>query len=281
MDFKKIAVRAASGLVYCLIVVGLIFCGEYGVLSLGILFSILAYTEFSKINDRLNRTNLPILIFDIFCCIALCLFISNSVVFITMFIASISLRFIVELYLKSDNPISNLAHSFLSFIYIGIPMTIMVKIASDWSPMIILAIFLLIWLNDTGAYLVGCTLGKHRLFERISPKKSWEGFFGGLLFCLAGSYLFYQLGNEFFGMDMFGANSFTWLILGFIITIFGTWGDLVESMIKRSLNIKDSGTLIPGHGGILDRIDSLLLVLPVVFIFLYLLTVINNITFGG
>ena len=121
-------------------------------------------------------------------------------------------------------------------------------------------------MNDTGAYLVGCTIGRHRLFERISPKKSWEGFWGGLLFsALTALAYFYFINNEAPNF----ANSIVFYIgLGLVVPVFATFGDLVESMFKRSIGVKDSGNLIPGHGGILDRIDSLLFVIPAVYIYL-------------
>ncbi len=130
--------------------------------------------------------------------------------------------------------------------------------------------FILIWLSDTGAFCVGSLIGKHRLFERISPKKSWEGFFGGLIFCLiAGLVMFYGFHSYFLIMNL-------WQMLGFcaMVCVMGTWGDLVESLIKRSLGVKDSGHLLPGHGGILDRIDSLLVVVPGVTVYIFLICLI-------
>ena len=129
---------------------------------------------------------------------------------------------------------------------------------------ITLCMFILIWLSDTGAFCVGSLCGKHKLFERISPKKSWEGFFGGLLFCIAAGAAFHYL---FDILDLW-----TSMLFGAIVCVFGTWGDLVESLIKRSLGVKDSGNILPGHGGILDRIDSLLLVVPATILFLLIVS---------
>jgi phosphatidate cytidylyltransferase len=133
----------------------------------------------------------------------------------------------------------------------------------EFQPYILLALFITIWVNDTGAYLVGITLGKHRLFERISPKKSWEGFFGGAIFALISGYVFSLLITEI--------NLIEWLIFSEIVVVFGTFGDLIESLIKRTVHVKDSGNLIPGHGGLLDRFDSLLLAAPAIFIYLSIL----------
>ncbi len=125
-----------------------------------------------------------------------------------------------------------------------------------------LAIFILIWTNDTFAFLAGMAFGKHKLFERISPKKTWEGLSGGILMTLAVAYVIYM----FFP----SIGIFNWLIFGFLTSIAAVFGDFIESLLKRSVHVKDSGTLLPGHGGILDRIDSLLLVIPVIYIYLLL-----------
>jgi phosphatidate cytidylyltransferase len=122
----------------------------------------------------------------------------------------------------------------------------------------ILWMFALIWINDTGAYCVGSTMGKHRLCERLSPKKSWEGFFGGMAFCIIASGIYALIAHG----DMLTSIAF-----GLLVCVFATWGDLFESMLKRSAGVKDAGNIIPGHGGVLDRIDSLLFVAPAAAIF--------------
>ena len=118
--------------------------------------------------------------------------------------------------------------------------------------------------NDTGAYCIGSMLGKHRLFERISPKKSWEGSVGGALFALASSFAFAHY-FPFMGMGQ-------WVGLALTIVVFGTWGDLTESLLKRQLGIKDSGNILPGHGGMLDRFDSTLMAIPAAVVYLYIMT---------
>jgi phosphatidate cytidylyltransferase len=129
-------------------------------------------------------------------------------------------------------------------------------------PVFVLALFIFIWINDTGAYLVGILFGKHRLFERISPKKSWEGFFGGLLFTTASSFVFAYFEPEI--------SYYHWMGISLVVVVFGVWGDLVESLIKRTLEVKDSGKAIPGHGGFLDRFDSLLLAVYAVLFYVQL-----------
>ncbi len=266
MDFHKLLIRSISGAVYCAIIVCCILCGYWGVFALGVLLSALACVEMSKMFHELSREELPVLIIDITGCI--CLAIAPIMpVAMLMWIAAMVVRLIEQLYIVEGNPVKEMALSAFKQLYIGLPMLLMTAIAYLIHPMLILAIFIFIWINDTGAFLVGSMFGKHRLFERISPKKSWEGFFGGLIFNLGFSVLFYYCFNDFFGLGGFGTLGI-WLGLAATVSVFGTWGDLVESLMKRSLHIKDSGNLIPGHGGILDRIDSLLLVLPAVTLYL-------------
>lgn len=271
MDLKKVCIRAISGLIYCLVIVGLIFIGDYGVLALSILLAIGSSIEFARINHDLTTKNIPTMLLELAGCVCLCF--SYLIYPLLIWVAIMILRGIEELYIDSDNPIRNLAHSYMCQIYIGIPMAIMTVLSFEISPLFLLAIFFMIWINDTGAYIVGCSIGRHKLFERISPKKTWEGFIGGFLFCLGASALFYFFGNHFYGLDRINANLGIWLGLGAIVAVFGTWGDLFESMMKRSLNIKDSGSIIPGHGGLLDRIDSLLFVLPVTAIYICIIMV--------
>ncbi len=269
MDIKKLMVRSVSGLVYCLVIVGCILAGETGVLVLGGLLSALACIEFARISHDLTTKTIPALVLDIAACVCLCMGYTGYMLF--LWLALMIARFVLELYLDAPHPLRDLAHSMMSQIYIGLPMGIMVVVAHTLSPMLILALFILIWINDTGAFLVGCTLGRHKLFERISPKKTWEGFLGGVAFCVGTAALFGLYCSDFFGMGAVGGGLGAWIGLGAVTAVFGTWGDLVESMIKRNLNIKDSGNIIPGHGGILDRIDSLLLVLPAAALYLALI----------
>jgi len=174
----------------------------------------------------------------------------------------IVLVLIFELYRQKGNPIHNWAYFILGQIFIALPFCLLnfILFIDKWQPLLLLAVFVTIWVNDTGAYLIGVTFGKHHLFERISPKKSWEGFVGGALAALLSGYVFSLLIPEI--------NLVNWLIFSEIIVVFGTFGDLIESQIKRTIDVKDSGNVIPGHGGLLDRFDSMLLASPVVFIYL-------------
>ena len=180
--------------------------------------------------------------------------------------AYLLLRTIVQLYRPRQNAVHSLERSFFSLGYVALPIAMLNGIMSITAPRLLLGMFIFIWLYDTGAYCVGMLLGRHRLFERISPKKSWEGVIGGVAFCIAGAYVTHYWFNEFFQVP----DLKIWVGMSIVVAVFATFGDLVESLIKRTVGVKDSGNLLPGHGGILDRIDSLLLVAPAVFIYLLL-----------
>lgn len=171
--------------------------------------------------------------------------------------------FISELYVKSTKPFENIAITLLGIVYLTIPFSltsVLVFDAGNYDFRLLLSLFIFIWANDVGAYCFGSTLGrlgKHKLFERISPKKSWEGFFGGVLMALLAAFILSSMWAE-----RTGILEYHWYIIAVIIAVVGTFGDLAESMLKRSVGVKDSGNLMPGHGGILDRFDGVLLSFP-------------------
>jgi phosphatidate cytidylyltransferase len=175
--------------------------------------------------------------------------------------------FISELFRKSLHPFINIALTLAGIFYIVLPFSFFIcigfasNIGVKYHPHFILGFLYLLWANDTGAYLIGSKFGKHRLFERISPKKSWEGSIGGAAIALLTAYAI-----SIYFTDL---NLKDWTIVALIIVVTGTLGDLVESMLKRSLNLKDSGNIFPGHGGMLDRFDGLLLSAPSVFFYLF------------
>lgn len=178
----------------------------------------------------------------------------------------LSCIFFIKLYKKSDlKPFTNIAFTFLGIIYVGLPFSLL-HLASfangQYSYQIIMGCLFLLWASDTGAYFAGTRFGKRKLFERISPKKSWEGFVGGAITSLAVSVV---LSYYFHDLVLW-----KWMSISAIIVVAGTYGDLVESLFKRSIAIKDSGSSIPGHGGFLDRFDGLLLSIPFIVTFLYL-----------
>ncbi|RYE18344.1 MAG: phosphatidate cytidylyltransferase, partial [Sphingobacteriaceae bacterium] len=173
--------------------------------------------------------------------------------------------FYAELYRKTDKPFPQIAFTFLGLIYTLLPFVFFMAMAflqKTFDYHLPLGFILLLWTNDTFAYLFGKQFGRNKLFERHSPKKTWEGLFGGILAAIIVAFIISRYFTQI--------STFHWIVVSLIISIFGTMSDLVESMLKRSINIKDSGSILPGHGGFLDRFDGLLLAAPLVFIYLYL-----------
>ena len=174
------------------------------------------------------------------------------------------ITFIVELYRKKDKPFDNIAHTILGLIYIATPFSLLNYIVfwggNSYLPSVLASLFALVWANDTFAFIWGVSFGKHRLFERISPKKSWEGSIGGALSTIVIAYFISNYVSIISTTD--------WIVIAIITVITGSLGDLCESLLKRSLNIKDSGNILPGHGGILDRFDALILAIPFIFVYM-------------
>ena len=212
--------------------------------------------------------------------------VAKSVVFIP-YLVTIVYLFVAELYLKHEDPIQNWAYTMLSQMYIALPFSLLNVLAFNatsqgfvaFNTLLPLSVFIFLWMNDTGAYCIGSLIGRHKLFPRISPAKSWEGSIGGAIVVLVVAYGIGWLDSiQVSDLDsptvLFrGMLSIPeWLGLGLVVAIFGTWGDLVESLFKRTLGIKDSGNILPGHGGMLDRFDSALMAIPAAVIYLYTLS---------
>ncbi|MDE7386506.1 MAG: phosphatidate cytidylyltransferase [Muribaculaceae bacterium] len=262
---KNVIVRSLTGIIYIGIIIGALLAGRSWMLALTLLFTLLAVDEFNRISDS-HKLNPGLRVFDLITAclpsvmiyVFMSLLLFEGIILGIAYVACIIIRFIIPLYIKTDNPLAQTAHSMMTQLYVAWPLAAMLATYS-LSPAIATLMFVMIWLNDTGAFCVGSLLGRHKLFERISPKKSWEGFFGGFIFAIAAGVV----SGMIFTDSMFTIFSIPGLaVLGAVVSVMSTWGDLVESQIKRTLGIKDSGHLLPGHGGILDRIDSLLLVAP-------------------
>jgi phosphatidate cytidylyltransferase len=200
--------------------------------------------------------------------------ITPSSVFIP-YLVSIIYLMVAELYLKAENPINNWAYTMLPQLYIALPFSLLSVLAfsasGHYSFVFPLSVFVFLWTNDTGAYLCGSLLGKHKLFPRISPGKSWEGSIGGGLLVICMALLVWYLLDCYFPGEP-NLTALQWAGLGLTVVVFGTWGDLIESLFKRTLGIKDSGNILPGHGGMLDRFDSSLLAIPAAVVYLYTIT---------
>jgi phosphatidate cytidylyltransferase len=175
--------------------------------------------------------------------------------------------FIQELFKKNDAPFTNIGYTYLGLIFTIVPFTFfhgLAYVMGTFNFHFPMAFLLMLWANDTGAYLVGSKLGKTKLFERHSPKKTWEGLIGGILITALAGYIISLYYTELPLQH--------WIWIGVIISCFGTTGDLIESMFKRSIDVKDSGGILPGHGGLLDRFDGLLIAAPIVYAYLYFVT---------
>lgn len=201
----------------------------------------------------------------------------HSEVFIP-YLLSVIYLLISELYLKNENPVVNWAFTMLGQMYVALPFALLNVLAFRSTPdgvvysyLAPLCIFIFLWSNDTGAYCFGSLLGKHKLFPRISPAKSWEGSIGGGIFVIIIAGLIGYF-TELNGVNDLKMNIPQWMGLGLTVVVFGTWGDLVESLLKRTFKIKDSGSILPGHGGMLDRFDSSLLAIPASVVYLYTIT---------
>jgi phosphatidate cytidylyltransferase len=196
------------------------------------------------------------------------------------YLVSIIYLMVAELYLKAKDPINNWAYTMLSQLYIALPLSLLNVLAFrsngydiQYTYLMPLSVFVFLWINDAGAYCVGSLLGRHKLFPRISPGKSWEGSIGGAVLVVAAAVLIWYY-TDLYDVNDLGLTAYEWAGLGLVVVIFGTWGDLIESLFKRTLGIKDSGNVLPGHGGMLDRFDSTLMAVPASVVYLYTLTLI-------
>lgn len=273
--------RAITGVLFIATLVG---CILYNPLSFGILFTIisaLTIFEFGQLVNmrvegvKINKT--ITMLGGAYLFLAIMGFCTNegqegSKIFLP-YVLLLLYMMISELYLKKESPVLNWAYSMLSQMYIGLPFAMLNVLAFNYdpttssvayNPILPLSIFIFLWLNDTGAYCIGSLIGKHRLFERISPKKSWEGSIAGGVVAIGVSFI---LAHYFPFMSML-----EWAGLALTVVVFGTWGDLTESLFKRQLHVKDSGNILPGHGGMLDRFDSTLMAVPAAVVYLYALT---------
>ena len=267
--------RALTGIVFVIVLLGAILLNQYTFCSLFIIITILGLWEFYRLNS--NERHKPQKYFGTL--IGIVLFItsyieaSRDVIFpFIMVIYGLGFMvFIFEIYRNTEKPFVNIGLTLLGIIYVALPFSLLNFIAfpdltlyhltiERYQPHILLGMIYMIWINDTGAYLVGSKFGKTKLFERISPKKTWEGSIGGAVFALIGAYVISIYYKDIEMMD--------WFIISGIVIVFGTLGDLVKSLLKRSIGVKDSGTILPGHGGILDRFDSIIMSAPFVLIYI-------------
>lgn len=272
--------RSVTGLLFVIILVGAIVSHPIAFVALFSLVS--AYSTF-ELAGLLNNTGQVVINKAISSLASFYLFIAfagfaynltSSVVFIP-YLGIILYLFVSELYLNRANPIGNLGATALTQIYIGLPFALIntlafvtneVTLEPTYHYILPLSLFVFLWVSDSGAYLVGSLIGKRKLFERISPNKSWEGSIGGGVFAVIAAIIL----SHFFTFLSLPQ----WIGFALIIVVFGTWGDLTESLMKRQLQIKDSGNILPGHGGFLDRFDSTILAIPAAVLYLFLIKLV-------
>ncbi|RCH54926.1 phosphatidate cytidylyltransferase [Mucilaginibacter hurinus] len=264
--------RAITGFFFIIVMLGSVLLGAVVFTTFYLLLSILCLHEFNKLIKQSgpdpNLYTGLVNGFFVFAGFAIeCYYPSNKLI---LFIIPVLLGsiFVQELFKKSSaQPFTNIAYCFLGILFTVVPFTFfhaMGFVGGDFNFHIPLGFLLMLWANDTGAYLVGTQLGRTKLFERHSPKKTWEGFIGGIVITAGVAVLL----NKYYPELTLPQ----WIITGAIISVFGTMGDLIESMFKRSINVKDSGGLLPGHGGLLDRFDGLLLAAPIVYAYLFFIS---------
>jgi len=270
-------VRTLSGVVYIVLLIGATLLSPESFILLFGIFLLIAITEFCRLANLKKAT--PVIMgiagLIIFAPYITTDMYSNLLLNAGALLINIALLF--ELFKKGPNaPRDTMGKLARLTGYVILPFILIIRlpflIPGIYTPYIIIGSFILIWTNDTFAYIVGKTMGKTKLFERISPKKTVEGFLGGMVFTILGAYILTRF--DIFITPVF--NSFlTWIGAAIILVIFGTLGDLVESQLKRKAGVKDSGNIMPGHGGILDRLDSIIFAIPFLFLYYQILTYVS------
>ncbi|MGQ8337660.1 phosphatidate cytidylyltransferase [Sunxiuqinia sp. A32] len=267
---KNLLIRTLTGLVFVIVTIGCLLLSQYTFIALFLFFIFAGLHEFYQFFNRtpIVPARVPAFLSSLIIFILFILISSGALsekYYITL-IPLLLFLFISELYRHTEKPFENIGASIFSVIYITIPFSLtnilVTNNVQEYDPTLLIALFVIIWIYDSGAYLFGVSIGKNRLFERISPKKSWEGAIGGALSALVASY---------FLSDFAPVIPKThWMILTLLIVVSATFGDLTESLLKRQFDLKDSSSLLPGHGGILDRFDSLLFAAPVMVVYIKL-----------
>lgn len=267
---KNFLIRSVSGIVFAGLIIGSIFLGPYAFAIVFLAFLIMGmieYSSFIKLTGSFSKLTYYLSGILVYTLISL---ITLKIIPLSYWIFSIGIIFLVLIFQvlkKSEIPIPTLNAHFFSFVYLVIPLALLNFLFYTSFQLNASVIYLLIgifgitWINDTFAYITGSLIGRTKLIEKVSPNKTWEGTIGGLVFGLLTGYLLFLIFPEM------SLNQ--WLGFALITVVSGNFGDLFESLLKRSINIKESGWIIPGHGGVLDRIDSILFASPFIFLYIY------------
>ncbi|MFW5792837.1 MAG: phosphatidate cytidylyltransferase [Bacteroidota bacterium] len=270
---RNLIQRTVTGVVFVLLIILSILAGQIYFAALFLIITVIGLWEFYsliKLRDVTGNKFAGIIAGTF-------LFASNALIALNLLprevihinFLFIFLIFLLELYRKDPNPFTNIAFTFFGVLYVAVPFTLLNYLPNPglenntYMKYILIGFFILVWVNETGAYVVGMSIGRTKLFERISPNKTWEGVIGGGILSLTAAFIM----SYFFK----GITLIDWLVISSIIIVFGTYGDLFESMFKRSIKTKDSGALLPGHGGVLDRFDGVFMAAPFVYVYLLLI----------
>ncbi len=276
---KNLAVRTISGVVLAVVVLGAVLWSQWSFGAMLALLLVVGLAEFYKLSEKegSHPQHLVGLVAGVVLFALNFAFVADDIEILgsarqlfaagmAFFLLLLPVMFVCELYRKQERPIANIGATLMGVVYIALPLSLICYIpivgSESWNPWVMIAYVFIIWANDVFAYLVGMTIGRHKLFERLSPKKSWEGFFGGVIGAVGMGLL------AAYALD---ASYVVWGGLALVAAVSGVLGDLVESMFKRAADVKDSGNLIPGHGGVLDRFDAMLISAP--FVVVYMLIV--------
>ncbi|MCF7567216.1 phosphatidate cytidylyltransferase [Sabulilitoribacter arenilitoris] len=268
---KETLIRTVSGLIYVLLLIGCLF-NQHAIIILFFVFGLICIGEFMKLIQL--KSIVPYFIFIILYLVfgywQLVLNTNTGLDEATQILMVISifvqLFLIKDLFSEKTIPLFSSKRFILTTFYLSSAFVFLILIV-NYNPSVLLGTFILVWVNDSFAFLVGKNFGKQKLFEKISPKKTFEGFLGGLFFSCIASYFIATFTQTL--------NFTNWLILSIIISVFGTLGDLIESKFKRQANVKDSGIIMPGHGGLLDRLDSIIFAAPFIYLFLRILQYVS------
>lgn len=259
--------RAITGFFFIVILIGAVLLGPYVFVSLFSLIATCCVYEFYRMVHTENTQ--PLLFIGVGVAAVGLALVGSTLLYLLPYsvlpfgIVAVLLLYIAALFRKMAHPVQDVAYSIFGLMYAAVPFIFFMELGfleNTYNAYVPLGFLILLWTNDTGAYLAGKSLGRRKLFERISPNKTWEGFIGGVLMAVITGIIL----SRYFGVFPL----WSWVCIALIIGIFGTFGDLVESMLKRNIGVKDSGNILPGHGGLLDRFDGLLMAAPLVYLFL-------------
>ena len=275
MQFLK---RTITAIVFASLMLFCILKGAAWFIGLFALITILTTVEYTGLANKYKQSDTSrlwttVAAFTFYAAIVGLSLGQGTAILFLPFVFTLIIIMIRELYYQKPSPINDWVQSMFPVIYIALPFALTSMLAFDnqgpgtgYSPVVPITLFVFLWCNDVGAYCTGCTFGKHKLFERISPKKTWEGSIGGAVLTMVAAFLLHKFLPDWYSF----MPVWVWIGMALVVVVFGTWGDLIESLMKREMGIKDSGKILPGHGGMLDRFDSALLAIPATVVYLSL-----------